>query len=686
MSIEHDRRRTIERQLAAFLAVANRKGIEKIEDKIHRGFLTTPPSAGARKQVERQLRSWVETNPEGSCRHAIPAATALYQTLFGAPTTSRSHRKSARSARAVRQSGSTRAKTMRPTYSLAATALLAEAPALRADRQLVKPAIRLASDGRVELTRTTSVRTPGAVPVFQRHEDRLLTWRSLPHRHQVALLTKARGDRFGAAHGNAARLGSANSEDALTWSSLVALERCGPEGWMGRLAAAALHRVGNPTEAGALPSGNPEVSLWETCPPPERYPVREGRTEVDVIVRLGRHLFAMEAKIGASFSAGTTHDPHRHQLVRHIDVATALAKRENRTCWPLALFPSRRLDLLEEVRSYVRDPAVLQAALPHRQPQEVRALARRIGALHWEDILQELGVSPEGLPPVGVPSRRRIPHPDRATRPLTDLYTRPLSALGRTLQAQVDELRGRDWRSLFLAEREDAPRRHARKKRYLVGHTGIPSTGAATNRGEEHLAMAIFNRHGPRGGPMDVRDGAALKVLDYQVPLKARRDDHGVGKIDLLGVEHPGRLAVIELKAATPGADAPLKAALQGLAYAAITSANKEDIIGEIRRSQGPAVDDAPLLVVVMADHAYWSRQGVDEPGRPALQPLRPLLDQIGNATGIGFRFVDIGEASFEYGLAGSAPRLLQELDPRIILSAGDTRSARPRIPGAGPA
>ena len=38
-----------------------------------------------------------------------------------------------------------------------------------------------------------------------------------------------------------------------------------------------------------------------------------------------------------------------------------------------------------------------------------------------------------------------------------------------------------------------APRRHDRGKRYLQGRTGTTSSGASSNRREEHLAVALCN-------------------------------------------------------------------------------------------------------------------------------------------------------------------------------------------------
>jgi len=55
-----------------------------------------------------------------------------------------------------------------------------------------------------------------------------------------------------------------------------------------------------------------------------------------------------------------------------------------------------------------------------------------------------------------------------------------------------------------------------RQHGYLVAHEGVPSTKGATNRIEEHLAIALFNasRDGRR---IALPDGGSLRFLDYQV-------------------------------------------------------------------------------------------------------------------------------------------------------------------------
>ena len=78
-------------------------------------------------------------------------------------------------------------------------------------------------------------------------------------------------------------------------------------------------------------------------------------------------------------------------------------------------------------------------------------------------------------------------------------------------------------------------------------------------------------------------EGGSIELLDYQVPLKARRSDAGVGKIDIFGLNDSAIPVVIELKVLGKGTpDTPLRALLEGLAYAAIVEANESAFRSEI--------------------------------------------------------------------------------------------------------
>ena len=74
--------------------------------------------------------------------------------------------------------------------------------------------------------------------------------------------------------------------------------------------------------------------------------------------------------------------------------------------------------------------------------------------------------------------------------------------------------------------RKAAPRRSARNKRYFVGHDGRPQAKYPGRPSEKHLAIALWRLEAqwPRAG------GGRMRLLDYQVPLKASSLDTGLGE------------------------------------------------------------------------------------------------------------------------------------------------------------
>ena len=101
---------------------------------------------------------------------------------------------------------------------------------------------------------------------------------------------------------------------------------------------------------------------------------------------------------------------------------------------------------------------------------------------------------------------------------------------------------------------------------------------------------------------------ADIAFLDYQVPLKAKQADYGIGKIDLLGVTDRGRLIVVELKYPRNGrGDSPQHAFMEGLRYAAIVEANLEPLAREAGKRFGIKVDDKiPPVVQVLGPCSWW--------------------------------------------------------------------------------
>jgi hypothetical protein len=208
-----------------------------------------------------------------------------------------------------------------------------------------------------------------------------------------------------------------------------------------------------------------------------------------------------------------------------------------------------------------------------------------------------------------------------------------------------------------------APQRHSREKKHFVGHTGVPSTTGVSTRTEDHLAIALC----------DLDDTAQLStterltLLDYQVPMKARQTDAGVGKVDIVAATASGRIAVVELKVTTNTStgDTPLRALIESLVYYAIVEANASDMSAEIADTYGihTAADRSHLVVV--GPPSYWLTWPTE-----ALTAISTLLDRSANALDMNLWFVDLGGINVEMGRDGTRPQILGTLTPLSLHTA----------------
>lgn len=237
---------------------------------------------------------------------------------------------------------------------------------------------------------------------------------------------------------------------------------------------------------------------------------------------------------------------------------------------------------------------------------------------------------------------------------------RPLTALQRSGRLQsvaqraelLAELMDADLGALFQAEHAAAPRRHERKKLYLRARTGITSSGDHTNRHEEHLAVALFSRFGASTEGLNVGGDARIRLLDYQVPLKAR-DSDSLGKVDLLGVDHDSSLCVVELKSGTSN-EALLRGLIEGLSYAAILHANVDDLGNECR-NRGVMTGTSAPSVQVWAPERFWSKREHE------VARVKPFQDRVTDQTGVRITLHSLGDVSVVPGLNGERPTLVGE-------------------------
>ncbi len=220
----------------------------------------------------------------------------------------------------------------------------------------------------------------------------------------------------------------------------------------------------------------------------------------------------------------------------------------------------------------------------------------------------------------------------------------------------------------YAGLRASAPSRTAAGKRYFVdGHDGVPSTTKASNRAEEHLAIALWFL----GQRWPLQDGETFRLLDYQVPLKARQGDAKVGKVDLFGVADDGRAVIVELKHSAAGkrtADTPLGALLEGLRYGAILEANMAGLAFEAEHRFGLVIEQEPPRIVLMAHEGWWRSWAELRAAGAWREPFSRLLGGIRDRLGIQVDCLSLGSVRVIMGGNGSPPVLMQGPEPRTVV------------------
>jgi hypothetical protein len=246
---------------------------------------------------------------------------------------------------------------------------------------------------------------------------------------------------------------------------------------------------------------------------------------------------------------------------------------------------------------------------------------------------------------------------------ILELYKRPTVNQISGFCKVLKELDPDDLGRAYHRTRESAPQRHARGKGYFVGHSGVTSSGANSNRREEHLAVALWNAT-RKGEQLIMPGGQELTFLDYQLPLKARQSDKGIGKVDLFGAINRVHPCVIELKIDATGqglSDTPLRAFLEALAYCAIVEANARDIAKEAFEYSGlKLINDRPALVV-MAPEEYWSGYINHKKTGDWWPVLLRLAENLNEIFGLQSHFIALRNSGFSMGLNGQRPLLAGE-------------------------
>ena len=215
----------------------------------------------------------------------------------------------------------------------------------------------------------------------------------------------------------------------------------------------------------------------------------------------------------------------------------------------------------------------------------------------------------------------------------------------------------------FEQQRRTAPHRGLHRS-YFVGHNGKTTSGRATNRREEHLAIALWRAYRQSGFALP--DGIMLFPVEYQLPLKSHRDkgNAGLGKVDLFCVESEGEPWITEMKVCSvrnEGVDTPLKALLEALAYCAVLDADMQYLSRETDNKKRKLRTVRPLRpnLLILAPSEYWDRCELAESRHCWREPLQALSQRIELALKIKVRFVCMDSCRWEMATSGM-PRLIE--------------------------
>jgi len=180
------------------------------------------------------------------------------------------------------------------------------------------------------------------------------------------------------------KMGSENSEDAMTWNTFRTLKKIHPSLWFPVLFPGIELKDREYNEL--------EIHFWKEIPPPPKRPVREGNTQADLILETSETVIFIEVKYRSEISLSTTYDPERDQIIRNVDVGSYVAKEKGKNFYFLLLLPSSNDISIQTLARYRNNSSLIKEKIGYYRDdiKDFNSLAKHMSSLYWEDILKLL--------------------------------------------------------------------------------------------------------------------------------------------------------------------------------------------------------------------------------------------------------------------------------------------------------
>lgn len=256
-------------------------------------------------------------------------------------------------------------------------------------------------------------------------------------------------------------------------------------------------------------------------------------------------------------------------------------------------------------------------------------------------------------------------------------------------RAATAALTGEGLFTQYQTERANAPSRHDAGKKYFVAYNSRLAASRKPSRDAEHLCLALVEHCTRSGAGLELPDDlGSVEWLHAHVPAKSAQEDkekggddpnRGLLPIDLVGIGAEERLVVARVKYVAPSAsragtgDTPLRALLEGLAGAAVASANRAALSQEVAERSGRSLSDTPPLLLILGSPRYWElcRRREAQKGAAWIQQMERLAREIEEHAGVVVLYGGCqleGDPGWSYPegtpVLDAAPRLVRAWEP----------------------